>query len=348
LGGIIHGIVGLILADADRKLDALFLLSSLGYFLGGLGAGCVLWALAYLVHRLHDLAVAQGNRAKPLPWADERAGASDEAAAVGPGSIDSATVKRILAELSDINDSLLLSEDERKAKRETRRSRLAEALTAEAEQAIEAHDFQRAERAADRLRDEAADGDRSDRLTRRIADARAAVQAEDIAAQARRIEELMSVASFSQAEEIARQLAARYTDSPDARALLDRVLREADAFIAEQRKRLFQEVQQSASARQWRAAFASARRLLAEHPKSLEADKIALTMPTIQENARIEEARQLRDDIRDLIQRRRYHEALGIAQDILARFPDTQAAAELRPQLDRLEQLAEGEEETRP
>ena len=100
----------------------------------------------------------------------------------------------------------------------------------------------------------------------------------------------------------------------------------------------------AAEARQWKSALASAQRLLSEYPDSSEADKITAKLPNIRDNSRLEEARQLRDDIRELIERRRYAEAVRIAHDILARFPDTQAAAELRPQVDRLEALARGED----
>jgi len=66
-------------------------------------------------------------------------------------------------------------------------------------------------------------------------------------------------------------------------------------------------------------------------------------MTTLEENAQIEEVRELRDRIRDLINAQRFGEAHKLALDVVLRFPQTAAAEELRPQLDRLARKA-GEE----
>ncbi|MHC4981950.1 MAG: hypothetical protein ACYTF6_02135 [Planctomycetota bacterium] len=347
LCGAVYGIARLILAIGERQFDARVLLGSLVYVVGGLSAGCVLWALAYLVRHARTRQFVQRSAPTYQPKPDQAA-PTHRAAASQPGAIDPGLGERILAELSEVNTSLLLTEDDRRAKREARQSQLAQETFAEAEQAIEARDFQRAERAAQRLQSEFADRKRHNLLMKRISEGQATLQAEHIASETRRVEELMSVASFRQAQDVARELVEKYPDSSDAQALVDRVLREAEAFLVGQRKRLYDGVQRAAKARRWREAFASAQRLLGDYPNSGEADKVARRMPTIQENARIEEARQLRDEIRDLIQRRRYAEAVRIAHEILARFPDTQAAVELRPQIQRLEELAEGEDGAEP
>jgi len=344
VGGFVCGIVRLVVAVEHRNLDALGVLASLGYFIGGLIAACALWAVSYIVRRLQHADLAQRIILSSSP-AHEETAASNEGPVARPGPIDPDLAEQILTELSEINTNLLMPNDEREAKRQRRQSEVTEKIVEEAEQAIAAGDFERAERLAERVAREFGDAARRNLLAERIAKAHVAAQAERIAAERHRIEELMSIASFRQAQELARELVEKYPDSPEPSVLLDRVMREADAFVAEHRKRLYGEVQRFAEARQWRAAFASAQRLLAEYPNSPEADKVALTMPTIQENTRIEDIRHLRDTLRDLIQRRRYGDAVRIAHDILARFPNTQVAAELRPQMERLEKLAEGDQD---
>jgi len=84
----------------------------------------------------------------------------------------------------------------------------------------------------------------------------------------------------------------------------------------------------------------AARRLVQEHAESPEAEEVSVTLPTLEANARIAEARLLRDDIRSLLERRRYGEALLAAERILQEFPETQAASELRVQIERLRDLA--------
>ncbi len=332
--GSLYGLMRLVLAD---RFDSLVVLSSLGYLVVGQAGGCVLWALAYMVRCRNEVA-ADGPR---IPKQAKISNPASTPTEKPPASIDPETAQHILAELSEINTNLLLSERERQAKRHSHNSQLAGTIADEVGEAIKAGDFAQAERAAERMGSELGDPGGRELLRERVAEARAAATVEHVAAETHRAEELMAMASFRQARDVARQLLETCPDSQEAKALLERVSREADIFTSEQRKRLYGEVQRAAESRRWRAAFASAHRLLAEYPNSPEADEVALTMPTIQENSRIEEARELRDEIRDLIRRRRYHEAIRIARDILARFPDTQAAAELREQIPRLEDLAD-------
>ncbi len=115
--------------------------------------------------------------------------------------------------------------------------------------------------------------------------------------------------------------------------MLETVRREAGAFHAEQQSRLYNEIQRYTQARQWRKAIESARRLLEKYPASQEAQRIEATLSTIENNAKLEEIRDLRNRIRDLVARKRFAEAIEIAQDVVIRFPDAKIAAELRRQI---------------
>ena len=93
-------------------------------------------------------------------------------------------------------------------------------------------------------------------------------------------------------------------------------------FHGERRERMYREIERNAEARHWRAALEAARNFIQAFPKCVDADAIRAMIPTMEDNARIEEVRELRDLIRDLIQRPRYAEAVTHAEDILRRFPD--------------------------
>ena len=82
---------------------------------------------------------------------------------------------------------------------------------------------------------------------------------------------------------------------------------------------------------------------LEAYPAGPEAESVRSQMETLRSNARIEEARELRDRILEMINRRRFSEALELARDLVGRFPDTAAAAELTRQMARLEELADAE-----
>ena len=130
----------------------------------------------------------------------------------------------------------------------------------------------------------------------------------------------------------------------EAGALLGRVRRERGAYEVEQRASLYRRIEQAAAERHWRAALKAMEELVAAFPSSPEADAARAQMPTVADNARLEEVRELRDRIADLIGRRRFAEAAELARDLIDRFPDTAAAEDLRKQLDRLDELAKAGE----
>ena len=150
------------------------------------------------------------------------------------------------------------------------------------------------------------------------------------AAQKQRIENMMSVAQFARAEKLAQALLAAVPNSSEAEALLDTVRRESCAFRTEQQSRLFGEFQRWTESRQWIKAMAVGEQLLEKYAASGQAKKVAASMPTVRKNAQFEEARTLRDRIRDLIKRKRYSEAVDVADDLIRRFPNTQVAKQLQ------------------
>jgi hypothetical protein len=48
----------------------------------------------------------------------------------------------------------------------------------------------------------------------------------------------------------------------------------------------------------------------------------------------------MRDHIRDLVRRRRFREAVTVAEEVIRRFPDMRAANALRGQIDKLKRRA--------
>jgi hypothetical protein len=149
-------------------------------------------------------------------------------------------------------------------------------------------------------------------------------------AQKERIENMMAVAQFSRAEKLAQALLAIIPDSLEAESLLETVRRESTAFRKEQQTRLFSEFQKWTESRQWIKAQSIGEQLIAQYPASEEGQTVAASMDTVRNNAHFEEARTLRDRIRDLIKRKRYAEAVEIAEDLIRRFPNTQVARQLK------------------
>jgi outer membrane protein assembly factor BamD (BamD/ComL family) len=280
-----------------------------------------------------------------LPEADSGAPAVEDqpvaTTLAEPGAaLNPQVLQQILAQLKDLNENLLLSPEQREAKRVRRQEKTSQRYAQEAERAIEQGNFVRAEKRLEEFADRVPQDPACGRLRARLEEARAATRAKDIETYTRQVYDLMAISSFERAEETARELRDRYPNEPELTELIRRVQREGKMFHGERRERMYREVERHAEARQWRAALEAAKNFIQAFPKSVDADGVRAMIPTMEDNARIEEVREIRDQIRDLIQRRRYAEAVTCAEDIVRRFPDTQAARELGRQLNRLRELA--------
>lgn len=261
-------------------------------------------------------------------------------AAPALSSADPETLRQILEHLDDLRASVLLSETDRQEKR---RRLAAQQATRQAELAREhlaAGRLEEADAALARLASDFPDEPSLAPLREQLTAARKRRTEEAVRGQVQRASDLMAVARFDEALGVATDLASAHPDQQDAMTLLERVKREAQTFELEQRKRLMSEVHAAADARTWRHALAVAHRLKEKYPDSPEAGQIRGLLPTIVDNARIEEVRELRDRFLDMVDRRRYAEAVQTAHQIITDFPETAAAEELRPQMPRLQDLA--------
>lgn len=340
LFGLLGAVWVLASADWANGVTGAVLLAAGGYFLAGSFAAVVLWALAWFVRRMRSFPSAEGAALRPA----DRTGLEGEppvrAEAKDETQGDAELLQRIVAELSELNSNLLLTDEQREVKRRRLQAESSEKLIERIRAAIEGREFAEAERLLGCLIAEVPDEPRHAELVASIAEARADAYAEDVHETTRRAEDLMSVADFSLARQAAEQLLAKHPASVEAISLLDRVKREEGTLVAEQRRRFYGQIERHVSARKWRLAVEAATRFLNTYPASHEAELVRAQMHTLEENARIEEVRRMRDEIREMLARRRYGEALELARRVVERFPETTAATELREQLSRLKDLA--------
>jgi len=341
-GGLFAAVAWLLAAARAGAVNLPVVIQSACLLLGGASAGSLLWALSYVLRRYHWTSMLQRQILASL---QERLGPRAATPARGydddsSSETDTRLLRSILAKLEDLGDTMLLSETQKETKRRRRQAALADNLAEESDLALVDGDLSRATEAVRRLGEHVPDDERLDDLQRRLDTARAAAEAEDLKLRIRTIEDLMATAAFDEAKKAAQELLAAHPAAVEAIAIMDRLKREADAFQAEQRRRLLAEVERHAGARQWRPAFGAAKRLVEAYPGCAEAEMVTAQMPTLRDNARIEETRQLRDGIGDLISRKRFAEAVEVAEDLIRRFPQTRAAADLRKQMPKLLQRA--------
>jgi len=278
------------------------------------------------------------------------AGGRRKKAAVGPSpaapdsSDQVVRMEMMLEQLRDLNISVLLSDEQRREKHRLVVQREVADLTEFITRSAEAGDFEAAESGLDQLARLVPDSHQAGALRDRIERERANAKARDITDTSKRIEDFMAAGGFTEAQGAADDLLKRYPSSAEVIALMDRVLRERHRFLEERRGEMYARIEKEASARRWRAALEAAQEFLDAFPDGAESGTVRAQMETLNDNAQIEEVRELRDRIADLIDRKRFGEALTLSRDLVERFPDTAAAAELREMMSRLEDRARDSE----
>ncbi len=370
-GGAVAAMIVLVSGQRGSEMNFDHVLVAAGLVVVGMLAGAALWAAGMLVRRQSraSLLKASADRTRlarlgaPVPHgqggnehhshlADAPEGlvfapisAAPRAAPLAPGGQagprgESQVLEEILAQLKELNENILMTDEQRRAKAQLRHERLRRELIDDVQTALGAADFARAGRGLDTLEEKAPGDENIQPLRKQLHDARQAACDEETAAVTLRAIDLMATGAFDQAVAEVLALAQRHPDEPAVVGLLDRVRREGRMFNDERRVRMYNEVVRLAEARQWRQALIAAKRYVEAFPTGAGVDAVRAMLATMESNARIEEVRELRDHIRDLIERRRYGEAVEYARDVIERFPDTRAAEELGRQMNRLRELA--------
>jgi len=331
-------------AALTRALDLELILLCAGWLVAGCAIGCALWAISWIIRLLGSRAGNAGElpaELAHLPRLDELASmTASETAKRDSASRRHVLLQRIADELSALREDMSLSPEQRAARAEQRRTEQLAQEMAQIHSAIAAGEFVLAEERIEHLAKTTPDAPDLDGARTELTDARAAAEARKLARARATVGELMSMAAFDEAIAAADHLARQLPDSDQATELLAHVRREADTFAAQQRQKLYMQVARATEMHHWRDALAAARQLALTYPASAEAGEVVAQMDLLTENARIEEVRDRRDRIAELLQRHRYRLAVELAEDVVAHYPDTQAAKELAGQMDRLRELA--------
>ncbi len=251
----------------------------------------------------------------------------------------------ILAQLREMNANLMLSDEQRLIKGQRLIEQHVQRLKQRLQEAISAGELTKAEIILNSLTGAEPDSPDIPLLRERIKQARAEAEFHDAGEAARQVENLMAASDFAGARTVAENFQTAHPDSTQASDMLSRITRETQAFATEQRGQMYRQIEKAAAGRNWHSALEAAKKFLDAYPDSTEADAVRVQLSTITDNAHIEEVRVFRDQIRDMITRRRFGEAVELARDVIKRFPETTVANELREQMTRLEERAKSEQD---
>lgn len=277
-----------------------------------------------------------------------RAVDASSAGAAGPsadtettaGTGGAAQWQEMLILLRDLRDNALLSEEERREKKERVAADEILQTRSTVRSLLAADDFTQARDLADALARKYPREDAASALVDEIENSREKRAASAIRDCVKQVADLISISAWDRARELAEQLRQRHPDAEAAAQLLDQIERDHLVFQAEQRQRMYAEVQRFTTRKRWNEALAAARTFMERFPNCQETELLQLELPTLETNAEIARRQELESEIMELAKHGRYIEAAELARRVIERYPDSPQAEVLRTQLGRLEQLA--------
>ncbi len=326
-------------------------------FIVGLGTSAALLGLALSLRYIHSLNTAirrlEAGQREPGPGNEAALPASKTtdatASAPQPTSsrpvphasfLDDRRFEKIMSLLDDIRENSLLSDEQRHAKLKRVAEQKRQDLLAELQSLLQRKEFHRATMVLSELIKKFGRDEQTESLEASIEESRVRAEAEEIAATIKETEDLMSTGAWERARLTAQELLNKHPDLSEAEELAQRVEREQRLFEEEQRNRMRAEIQRHSSRREWRQALSIARALTERYPDSTEAEAVRAQLETLEANAEIEERHHLETQIKDLIRRHRFDEALHLARRVVADYPRSPQAEVLRGQLEALEERA--------
>jgi outer membrane protein assembly factor BamD (BamD/ComL family) len=334
LGWGIYSVVQISRAE-EASMEAL--LATLARMFGGIVAGVLLWGMAEIIRRL--LALQQATEQSATSQRDWSAGRPG-AAASGSSLPDSDTLDELVVLMREVRDISLLSDEQRALRLQAQGKAVLNLLQREVPVLLREHNWIEARNRVEEARERFPSFSEWDALEKQIEQMRAQVEAHDIEAAERQVDDLTSLGAWDRVAEVVHELLERHPDSVKANELAQRLRVQRNKAEAEQRARLMAQAQEASNNREWRTALATATSLIQRFPKSPEAQALRLQLPTLHENAEIQIRQGMEAEIRAMIKEQRFDEALRVAHELLQQYPNSPQAAVLREQLPRLQDKA--------
>jgi hypothetical protein len=251
--------------------------------------------------------------------------------------IDSQRLEQIGELLQEISENVLLTPEQRQARHRQRIERMHRDLGDVLSRLLADGKFPEAQRRVDEYARSFPDERAAvEQLQARIEQARSQVEESDYQQAAGRMRDFMGMAAWERAEDVIQELLARHPRSQRVRSLGDDLRQERGKFEQQQRQQLLGEIEQLTGRKEWRSAFRQATDLLGRFPTSAEAQSVRGKMDTLRDNAEIEIRRDLEEQLKELMRTHRYIEGLALAQDIIAKYPNSPQAKALKEQLPQM------------
>jgi hypothetical protein len=158
------------------------------------------------------------------------------------------------------------------------------------------------------------------------------------------VNDLVAISAWDKAVGHAQTFLANHPDMPQAKELESQVRNDRKKFREEHLKRMSADIQKLIGRKRWNDSLGIARQLVEKYPDSVEAEALRIQMKTMEDNAEIEKRQELEEQIKDLVKRRNFIQAVEMARYVISTYPSSPQARALRDQIAKLEELAREQE----
>ena len=333
------GIVSIVnvVRSTEENVSAPGVLTIFILSLAGCCAGLLLFSFSRILRRLD--AIQQVSEQTMYSQRDISSG-RQRAASISSALADSAELDELVVLMREVRDITLLNDEQRSLRLAAQGKAVLSLLQREVPVLLREHNWIEARNRVQEARERFPTFSEWDEMERQIEEMRAQVEARDIAAAERQVEDLTALGAWDRVAEVIKELLERHPDAPRALELAQGLRAQRHKAESEQRARLMAQAQEATNQREWRAALTAATTLIQRYPKSPEAQALRIQLPTLQENAEIQMRQAAEAEIRGLIKAHRFDEALRKANELIQQYPASPQASVLREQLPRLEEKA--------
>jgi outer membrane protein assembly factor BamD (BamD/ComL family) len=252
--------------------------------------------------------------------------------------------RQLMTMLEEVREIAALSDDQRRQLLADGSVERKNAILRQVDDAIQQREWSRAARVLGRLQVQYPHDATVQEARQRLDTESTAHENDSLTHTIQQVEALMAVAAWDSALDRSKRFTEDFPHNEQGFHLLQRVRAERMAYRNQTAQVLFAQIKQLVEHRQWRKALATSERLIerfSDHPR---ADKVRVQLALIRENADIEHRHEMEGRLKDLIRGRQYHQATLVAEELLARYPDSRQADLLEELLPKLRHRAMEEE----
>ena len=247
---------------------------------------------------------------------------------------------QMIGALKEISENVMLSPEQRERKQARAAMEAASVLVRAFEQHLANGAWHRARLVLEQIEERVPDLPDLTGLRARLADESVSAECRDVAAASQQVREWIDVGDWDRARNTVEDLLLKHPRCSEAQTLLDEVEQQHRQRLEKEKADLYDGIGKASSDRRWSTALSAAKELISRFPESNEAQAVRAQMQVIRDNAEIQYRHEVEEQIKHLIGRREYIDAVAAARDLISHYPGSPQAQALAPQMPRLEQLA--------